>query len=169
MKVNIAQVRRMERETVHYDLDEDFPGFEFGGEDITFAKPVHVQLEVTNTGKTLLVKGLIKTEMNISCGRCLGKFVYAADIPYEDEWVAAGQATNEQMETSLLYDKDEVEIQERIFEQIVLALPMKNLCSPECRGLCLVCGQNLNLDQCSCDNTQVDPRLADLAKWHQNH
>ena len=55
-------------------------------------------------------------------------------------------------------------ISEIVRESILAALPMKILCRDDCRGLCLKCGQNLNRGQCDCDTTEIDPRLAILAK-----
>jgi uncharacterized protein len=50
-------------------------------------------------------------------------------------------------------------------EQVHLALPMKVLCSAECKGLCPSCGANLNRDRCRCGPRPADPRLAPLAEW----
>ena len=47
-------------------------------------------------------------------------------------------------------------------EQFVLALPMKPLCEEACKGLCAVCGTNLNKTQCGCAPKWEDPRLAPL-------
>ena len=47
-------------------------------------------------------------------------------------------------------------------EQFYLSLPMKALCSDGCRGLCVVCGTNLNSGACGCTRTWEDPRLAPL-------
>jgi uncharacterized protein len=49
-----------------------------------------------------------------------------------------------------------------IRELVWLAIPMKHLCDPECRGLCSHCGVNLNDGQCQCEEIRVDPRLARL-------
>ena len=48
------------------------------------------------------------------------------------------------------------------WEELVLSLPAKPLCSKHCKGLCQSCGHNLNLGPCSCGDTQGDPRLATL-------
>jgi DUF177 domain-containing protein len=47
-------------------------------------------------------------------------------------------------------------------EQFYLSLPMKPLCRSDCRGLCVVCGTNLNREPCSCKPVWEDPRLAPL-------
>jgi len=45
-------------------------------------------------------------------------------------------------------------------EQAWVALPMKPLCRPDCKGLCPQCGANLNLESCTCESVKIDPRLA---------
>ncbi|MEG2005510.1 MAG: DUF177 domain-containing protein, partial [Bilophila sp.] len=49
-----------------------------------------------------------------------------------------------------------------LWEEFVLALPVKPLCRPDCKGLCPVCGQNRNEGSCSCVQEEGDPRLAAL-------
>ena len=168
VKVNVAQVRNKEGGSGSFDLVEDFSSSDLVTEALSFQAPVHVQLQVNNTSKALLVDGTIHTELKATCGRCLETFVYPLSLSFQDEWVFRAQATEDQLETALLLDKDEVEVNERIFEQIVLALPMKFICSAECQGLCPTCGANRNLTPCHCGENNVDPRLAALAKWQSN-
>jgi uncharacterized protein len=165
MKVNVAQVRRNESGTAHFELTQDFSSFESELGEVSFTAPVHVHLQVNNTGKSLLVEGKIQTELKAQCGRCLESFTYPINQVYEDEWVFAPQATEEQMETALLFDKDEIELDERILEQIVLALPMRFICSHECKGLCPICGVNRNTNSCDCVEEKIDPRFAALSQW----
>jgi uncharacterized protein len=49
-------------------------------------------------------------------------------------------------------------------EQFYLSLPMKPLCRQDCRGLCTVCGTNLNRETCDCKRDWEDPRLDVLRK-----
>ncbi|MBN1297720.1 DUF177 domain-containing protein, partial [bacterium] len=57
---------------------------------------------------------------------------------------------------------DRIDICRVIAEQIVLQIPMKTLCSDDCKGLCSRCGADLNAGTCGCDRDSVDPRLAKL-------
>ena len=165
MIVNVAQVRHREGGTIRFDLVEDFSPFDLGTEALSFQAPVRVQIQVNNTSKAMLVHGTIDAELKATCGRCLEPFVYPLSLTFQDEWIFRAQATEDLLETALLLDKDEIEINERIFEQILLALPMKFICSAECQGLCPTCGANRNLAPCHCGEDNVDPRLAALAKW----
>ena len=49
-----------------------------------------------------------------------------------------------------------------LWEEFVLALPVRPLCKPDCKGLCPDCGKNLNEGSCSCVRDEGDPRLAAL-------
>lgn len=168
MKVNVALVRYREGETVSFDVTEDFSSLELGTEGLSFQTPVHVQLQVNNISKALLVDGTIHTELKASCGRCLETFVYPLSLSFQDRWIFRTQETEDLQETALILDKDEVDIKERIFEQIVLALPMKFTCSAECQGLCSTCGGNRNLTPCHCGEDEINPRFAALRKWQSN-
>jgi uncharacterized protein len=50
-------------------------------------------------------------------------------------------------------------------EQILLALPSYPVCRESCKGLCSVCGTNLNERECACDRRVPDPRWAALEKF----
>ncbi|KUO79095.1 MAG: hypothetical protein APF81_09365 [Desulfosporosinus sp. BRH_c37] len=168
MKVNVAQVRYSEGESVLFELVGEFSSFDLGTEALSFEAPVHVQLQVNKTNRAMLVYGNIQTELKVTCGRCLETYTYPFICSFQDEWVFRAQATEDQLETALLLDKDEVDIKERIFEQIMLALPMKFICSPECQGLCPICGANRNLNPCHCGEDDINPRFAKLGKWKSN-
>lgn len=165
VKVNVAKVRYSEGESILFDLVEEFSSFDLGSEALSFHAPVHVQLQVNKTNRAMLVYGNIQTELEATCGRCLETYVCPLSLSFHDEWVFRAQATEDLLESALLLDKDEVDITERIFEQIVLALPMKFICSAECQGLCSVCGANRNLTSCHCGEDDINPRFAALGQW----
>ncbi|NMA69359.1 MAG: DUF177 domain-containing protein [Desulfitobacterium sp.] len=165
MLINVAAIRRAENGTGTFDLQKDFSQVSTRLEGVVFVAPVHVKIQVDNSGDSLLVRGQIKSELDVQCDRCLTAFRYPVHIDYEDEWIYAPQATEEQSETALIFDKDDIDLTERIYEQIILEFPMRFICSPQCKGLCSSCGENLNQKSCDCVQDDIDPRLAALAKW----
>jgi uncharacterized protein len=63
------------------------------------------------------------------------------------------------------YQKDSLLLEDVLREQVLLSLPVRALCKPDCKGLCPHCGQNRNSQACTCDEGQNDPRweaLGDL-------
>ena len=92
------------------------------------------------------------------------------DAPFELRYVpdahGRGRARNGRSRTDDLttafYRDGLLDIGELLREQFQLALPMKPLCSDACRGLCALCGTNLNRSECDCKPEWEDPRLAPL-------
>ena len=64
--------------------------------------------------------------------------------------------------TTAFYENDEIDLGQLMQEQFYLSLPMKPLCAGDCKGLCPMCGTNLNRGTCACDPQWEDPRLAAL-------
>jgi uncharacterized protein len=78
--------------------------------------------------------------------------------------------------STAFYDNDEIDLGQLMREQFYLSIPMKPLCGDDCRGLCPICGTNLNRGACECKREWEDPRLAvlktlqtDQHKGHEEH
>ena len=59
-------------------------------------------------------------------------------------------------------ETDVIDISEDVRDYAILAIPMKKLCSEDCKGLCSRCGKNLNEEQCSCSGDETDIRWMPL-------
>jgi len=167
VKVNIAQLRRTEGASETYRFSESFPSLQLGNEDYFFQVPVDVQADVTNTGKSLLVKGKVFSIINVNCSRCLKEYPFHLDFEFEDEWQPAEFAEPDEEEGAFLFDKDEFCIDNRISEHILLHIPMKFMCSEDCKGLCPKCGADRNQGSCACTDGDIDPRLEILFQWNK--
>jgi uncharacterized protein len=66
------------------------------------------------------------------------------------------------------FEGDGLFLADVLAEQVNLALPMKTICSSDCRGLCPHCGVNLNNEECRCEKDGSDTRLAPLARLKQD-
>ena len=75
----------------------------------------------------------------------------------------AGDSEIAEEDLSIAFYRDfQIDLLQLVHEQCRLALPMKPLCRDACRGLCPVCGTNLNERTCNCETAWRDPRLAAL-------
>jgi len=88
--------------------------------------------------------------------------------------VEAGEHAITPEETEIgYYEQSGLLLEDVVREQVLLSLPTRTLCKPDCKGLCPRCGQNLNSATCSCNEAPADPRwnaLADLAgKLERKH
>ena len=120
--------------------------------------------------KDIRVVGSFSTQVGAPCARCVepvaNKVSGDFDLLYRPLGVDAAKDERaiSEAETEIGYYAGEgIELEDVLREQILLALPVKIVCSESCRGLCPHCGKNLNVESCECDEHMPDPRWAALA------
>lgn len=131
----------------------------FEGDKIVFSAPIKVVGNALRNDKNISLDASVSTELELVCSRCLETFKYPVNIQIHEEFT--NNRSDEDDETNLLMS-GKVEITEIVVDDILSSLPIKRLCSENCRGLCQHCGVNLNREQCNCEADDIDPRLAKL-------
>ncbi len=132
-------------------------------------EPVDLRFDVHKDGPRFRLVGTLRTELELDCGRCLEAFRLPVQVAFDLRYHPASEADQAperevaevDLETSV-YEDDQIDLAALMREQFYLLLPMKPLCSEGCRGLCPLCGTNLNTGTCGCVPQWVDPRLAAL-------
>ncbi|HET7695000.1 MAG TPA: DUF177 domain-containing protein [Vicinamibacterales bacterium] len=176
MRFDLRQLGRKGSGTLRDEhVDRTFQPADFAAslsadEEYTVAAPVHLVMDVHRDGGAYRVTGRVQTRLRLECGRCLEAFEIPIDSAFELRYVpepAAGadgdeREVSEDDLTTAFYKEDAIDLGELMHEQFVLALPMKPLCSEDCKGLCGQCGTNLNRGTCECKPTWTDPRLEGL-------
>lgn len=120
-------------------------------EDLTdFEGDIKIVGEVEDVEGCYVVRGRIECKKSFTCDRCLTQATANQVHEFEEE-----------------FDKSEaiddlLDVTELLRDVLLASQPMKNLCKADCKGLCPVCGANLNDGDCGCDKFIVDPRLAAL-------
>ena len=132
------------------DIDED--------RIIKLESPVDVRIKLYRAGSRIVVEGYFSVTLLLRCDRCIEPYtwdlskdfkLYLSMIPFK------GDADIELLEDELdldfindnFLDSDQV-----IKEQLILNIPLKTICSTECKGICPFCGCNLNITECSCSS-----------------
>ena len=134
--------------------------FYFEGDYIKPLGEVDVKGEVTSDNDIIIIKEHIKVDLELRCSRCLGTFIYPIDIDIEERFTNDSEHSED--EDVAFVKSDVLDITEVVENSIISTLPIKRLCSENCKGLCQSCGVNLNKDTCNCNNEDVDLRLAGL-------
>ncbi len=138
---------------------------------VSIISPVKGELRIDKVGAEVLIKGHTLTEIELTCSRCLNNFKKEVNldisITYHPLSELKGDEVYElhdyEMEVDF-YSGDEIDIDNLIEEEIILSIPMKPLCSEECKGLCPKCGADLNITSCGCSNQVIDERFGMLKK-----
>lgn len=128
------------------------------GEDLSaegFIGDVKISGEVEEVGKNFVVRGQIDCTKTFTCDRCLTQATENQVHEFEEEFDKSQVV------------EDLIDITELLRDTLLAGQPMKNLCKADCKGLCPVCGANLNDGECECDEFIVDPRLETLKDFYK--
>ena len=135
------------------------PAADFGAiaDGVSFDGEVRVKGNVYFTGDVYRVGGEIAVTKCFDCDRCL------AAVRREEVYTLAEDFSRHEHEDALLLSEaGDIELADVVRETIIAAQPTANYCRDDCKGLCPVCGKNLNDGDCGCERVAVDPRLAAL-------
>lgn len=144
--------------------------------------PAQLTAVFERVGDKLLLEGDTRVDVVGPCRRCLADVAAKVPVHFELNLVARAkkdeggdEATEVEHEghegDDILegetadeesFDGRQIDLGAIAREQILLALPMDLLCKEDCKGLCTVCGQDLNVKECGCQRKVADPRWAAL-------
>ena len=127
-----------------------------------------VELNIARQGADVLVTGSFGATARLQCSRCLEPLTSRVTPEVDLHLLPAPTDRQERVELDPddlevdFYQGDILDVPRLLRSETDLALPMKPLCGPDCRGLCPGCGANRNLTACRCEGPGLDPRLAPL-------
>lgn len=135
-------------------------------EDLRFSGPLKGSVFLQVTPKGLVCRGDLECAVWIHCARCLAEFELPIEDQFEVMYLSVREApreeevelTREDMDVGFLVE-DAIDLEELLTERIWLALPIKPLCREDCKGLCPICGKDLNEGDCGCSRKAIDPRF----------
>ena len=130
---------------------------------------VHSELGLMRTDRSVLAKGTLHTEIELTCSRCLGLFSYPLILNVEEEYfptidITTGILVSLPDEPGIftINEQNVLDLTEAIRQYALLAIPMKPLCTKDCTGLCPTCGGTLAQASCNCSPRPTDPRWSEL-------
>ena len=150
-----------------YDIDDAFEPL-----DETGVFQAKGSVKLTRTNGSVLVSANLYCTAKCTCSRCLEGFSMAIHITLEEEYfptldIATGRrlkALEPSEGDAIIDDHHIIDLTEAVRQYALVGLPMKPLCSDNCRGLCTECGMNLNESRCLCNHSDRDPKWEPLLK-----
>lgn len=130
--------------------------------DYSFKGSIKVQGTLVNTGRAYRVSGVIFCLKSFVCDRCLAESEEKQEHHFSENYQRGEAEAAEDSQDMNYFNGDAIDIADMIRDTLIAAQPLSSICSPDCRGLCPVCGANLNEGDCGCDTFIPDPRLAAL-------
>ena len=158
MKIIVSEIPE---EGMNLELDEAVTV-----ESVKIGSPLHAVLKLSTTGSEVQVNGMLEGDVELLCSRCLNAYTMKVcsqvNVVYEPSYTVNKEERHKLKSDELdigFYKDDTLDTDEVLTEQLLLNIPMKPLCSPECKGLCPKCGADLNVSGCKCSGSEIDPRL----------
>lgn len=165
MKISVAELRQMVGEHQSFHFAGPAAVLFAEGDPLWVNDPIEVEGEVVNNGRVLAVSGTIRAKATLVCNRCLADYTQDVVVPFGEDYQQASDTQTVDAEgDKAYYQGEEIDITDLVRETLLLAEPLKALCSEECKGFCAKCGANLNIADCDCPRDTIDPRLAGLQK-----
>lgn len=168
MLVNLSDVFSSEGKTVTVAAELEMTKFASRLGEFSILKKSPVTLILTNIGVgKARIEGNAEFVFETSCDRCLTEVPTTLNLEFMREVASPDTTLDSSIEEGDSED-DELEFMEGyqlnvetfVYNEILLNWPMKILCKESCKGICKVCGQNLNVKECGCDTFVPDPRFA---------
>lgn len=105
-------------------------------------------------------------KLRVLCSRCAEEMDYFVKETFS--LPLCGKKPERDTEEFELFKKGKINLSELVREFLILSLPTQFLCKKSCKGLCHLCGANLNVGGCGCETKEIDSRLRPLADFLKN-
>ncbi len=128
-------------------------------------EPIEVKGQLVNIGGSLELDAEGRAKLTLTCDRCAETF--EAEIPFQIQERFKKEDNTGEEETNpdiTILEGTTIHLEELVYDALVLSMPTKVLCKEDCKGICPICGQNLNQNACDCDDRPTDPRFDILDK-----
>lgn len=126
-------------------------------------EPVSVEGVLRNSAGVVTISYRVSTLLKANCARCFDE----VRMPFSEEYehTVVKDITSEEDEGDfILSENDELVLDDIVSSDLLLSLPSRFYCSDNCKGLCPVCGKNLNKGSCECvpEEDNISKKLSSL-------
>ncbi len=180
MALPVLHLIEIPHEGLSLSCDVQADDLVLGPEDVRIPGGLAMSVNAVKAGAVVHVTGTLSGTARRQCVRCLKEYDDALWLPLVGEYhrdtdlkgKPAGRESSERSgedtdDDVYVYTGEEIELGGMLREHVILATPMQPLCHEDCRGLCPVCGQDLNLRQCECREQQIQSPFAVLKKLRE--
>lgn len=160
MKINVSALAEIIGQEINFDFTAKPEDIGPLADECKLDGPIMIKGTAVNTGTCFRLEGEISCSLICVCDRCLDDFSTTGIYSFSEEYTRDKMLA--QTENMNYFSGDIIDIGDLVRDIIILSQPTKYLCKSDCKGLCSVCGANLNKTECGCNRESIDPRLAAL-------
>jgi uncharacterized protein len=142
-------------------IELDYPQIQVA-EDVTLI-PLQGSFTATRISEGVYMSGTLRSAIRVECVRCLEEAIVPLAIKLDDLFYHPPHTAPPG--ESVVGENGFVDLAPLVRELALLDMPSHPLCKPDCQGLCMECGHNLNEGDCGCQEETIDPRFEILKKF----
>ena len=163
MDIKLSNIMSVPAKVYETEVPLDYTFMTFNGSDCQVVDKTPVHLKLTNMGNQKIhIEATATIHLNIPCDRCLEDVLHKFEIAVDRKINLADSADNQDLDDVSFIEEYNLDVDMLVYEEVFVKLPMKVLCDENCKGICSVCGANLNRGECGCDRRVPDPRMSDV-------
>lgn len=171
MLINLSDVLSEQHKPIHQTVECELNEIcmKSGSYPVTQKSPVEVHI-MHMKDRELQIQGKMELSVMMACDRCLEdvevemplEFTKYVNLAVDDAELPEG------FDESNYIDGYYLDVDKMLYNEILVGWPTKVLCREDCKGICNVCGQNLNMGTCDCEDTGLDPRMSVVRDLFKN-
>ncbi len=171
MLIDLSDVLSEHHKTIETDVPVEMTAFQaaYGCFPIVGKEDAHIVVKHVKQ-RELFIEGKAYLELEISCDRCLEpvRVPFALEFTKRVDLEKSDGEQSDELDEKNYIDGYHLDVDKLLYNEILIGWPMKILCSEDCKGICNVCGQNLNQGTCTCEDTGLDPRMSVIRDVFKN-
>ena len=155
MKFSVSHAQKRAGESFPILISETLEPDTYAGRQIVFTQPARIEGSYSFDGSAFHVSAEAEVAYEAECARCSKRFIETLRFPIEEIFVR--DIAWKEEDDSYSYTSEQIDLKQAFFDELYLNLPIVSLCRPDCKGLCPVCGRNLNEGTCECQSEYSGP------------
>ena len=165
MKIDVTEILLTENTNKQFEVIMDMSKIEISHQIHRISRKEPFVLEIDHlVSNKLVIIGNTQISIEAPCDRCLEDVEIQLSIHINEKIsLSDGVILNDTSDGAISYISENVlDVDQLIYNEILVNWPLKILCKEDCKGICPVCGNHLNEKECSCDQLVLDPRMAKI-------
>jgi uncharacterized protein len=175
MNLNLTEVILEDGRTIDTELPLELEELSDGIGTYPVKEKEPMKLEIVRTKKKVLkIRGKSAITVLIPCDRCLDDVTVPLELDFVEKVPQRAEVSPKEARRGPESEDDDIsaldpdcyldgynlDVDKLLLGEALLNWPSRVLCREDCKGLCPVCGQNLNHGDCGCERKALDPRMA---------
>jgi len=161
MNIDLRKVLNLTDSKLEFEYLEDLSDVEFNG-NVPAVNPVNIKGFIENRAGVVYLSFSVNTILNLICDRCTKEFNKTFSLQINHVLTNSVENESEMDDNVILLDGHMLDLSDVVRSDFILNIDTKNLCKDDCKGLCQVCGKDLNEGSCGCNDRFVNPDFAKL-------